>query len=150
MMYKFERLIKEMDEIAGRTDEEVIMQIGETAYEPKNATYFKFASREEMDGLYEAARVVVCHAGVGSIFTALDHGKPVIAVPRRKKYGEHVDDHQLEIARELEKEGAIIAIYNISDLEKALHSIGANPVHIGSERMRLVNALRDYVRELEK
>ena len=150
LLYGFDRLIGEMDEIAGRIAEEVIMQIGETAYEPKNARYFRFASAEKMDQLYEDARVVVCHAGVGSILTALEHGKPIIAVPRRKKYGEHVDDHQLDIAGEMEKEGAIIAIYNISDLEKALHSIGANPVHIGSERMRLVNALRDYVRELEK
>lgn len=150
VMYGFDRLVKEMDEIAGRIAEAVVMQIGETTYKPKNARYFRFTSNEEIDRLYEDARVVVCHAGVGSIVTALEHGKPVIAVPRRKKYGEHVDDHQLEIARELEKEGAIIAIYNISDLEKALHSIGANPVHIGSGRTRLVNALRDYVRELEK
>ena len=148
MMYKFERLIKEMDKIAGRTDEEVIMQIGETAYEPKNATYFKFASREEMDGLYEAAKVVVCHAGVGSIFTALDHGKPVIAVPRRKKYGEHVDDHQLEIARELEKEGRITVVCDVDELEKVLRTI-TNPAHVGSERTKLVNALKGYIRGLE-
>jgi UDP-N-acetylglucosamine transferase subunit ALG13 len=72
-----------MDEIAGRIDEAVIMQIGETTYKPKNARYFRFTSNEEIDRLYEDTRVVVCHAGVGSILTTLEHGKPVIAVPRR-------------------------------------------------------------------
>jgi len=150
LMYGFDRLIKEMDKIAGRVDEEVIIQIGETTYEPKSARYFRFASNEEIDRLYEDARVVVCHAGVGSILTALEHGKPVIAVPRRKKYGEHVDDHQVEIARELEKEGRILAVYDVNELEDALHTISANPVHVGSNRMRLVNALKEYIESIEK
>ena len=121
LMYGFDRLIKEMDEIAGKIGEEVIMQIGETAYEPKNAKYFKFLSREEIDRIYDDARVVVCHAGVGSILTTLEHSKPVIAVPRRREYREVVDDHQLEIARELEKEGRIMVVYDVGDLERMLN-----------------------------
>jgi len=147
LMYGFERLVKEMDGIAGRIDEAVIMQIGETTYKPKNARYFRFTSNEDIDRLYGNARVVACHAGVGSILTALEHGKPVIAVPRRKKYGEHVDDHQLEIARELEKEGRITVVCDVWDLEKVLGDVSTVSKTL-VENERLVNALGKYLNSL--
>jgi len=145
LLYGFDRLIKEMDEIAGRMDEEVIMQIGETAYEPKNARYFRFASKEEMDGLYDDARVVVCHAGVGSILTALEHGKPVIAVPRRKKYGEHIDDHQLDIAGEMEKEGRITVVHDVGELEGALSDVSTASGIKVTDTNTLTKKLKEYV-----
>jgi UDP-N-acetylglucosamine transferase subunit ALG13 len=147
-MYGFERLVKEMDRIAGRIGEVVIMQIGETTYKPKNARYFRFASNEEIDRLYEDARVVVCHAGVGSILTALEHGKIVIAVPRRKKYGEHVDDHQLEIARELEKEGRITVVCDVGGLEKVLDDVSTASKTLVENKRELVKALRKYINSL--
>ena len=147
--YRFDRLIREMDEIAGRMDEEVIMQVGATTYEPKNAKYFKFASKEKMDRLYEDARVVVCHAGVGSILTALEHGKSVIAVPRRKKYGEHIDDHQLEIAGEMEKEGRITVVHDVGELEDVLTNVSAGSVAKVEKDGILVNALKNYLEELD-
>ena len=149
LMYGFDRLVKEMDEIAGRADEEVIMQIGETAYEPKNAKYFRFASKEEMDGLYDDARVVVCHAGVGSILTALEHGKPIIAVPRRKKYGEHIDDHQLDIAGEMEKQGRITVVCDVEELEDVLTNVSTDSVVKVEKDNRLVGALKEYLEGLD-
>jgi UDP-N-acetylglucosamine transferase subunit ALG13 len=149
-MYGFERLVKEMDEIAGRTDEDIIIQIGKTTYEPKNAEYFRFTSNEEIDRLYEDARVVVCHAGVGSILTALEHGKPVIAVPRRKKYGEHIDDHQLDIAGEMEREGRITVVCDVEELEGALNDVStASGMKVVTEG-ELVKALREYINRLAK
>lgn len=150
LMYGFEQLVKEMDEIAGRIEEKVVMQIGNTSYEPKNARYFRFVSKEEIDELHNSARVVVCHAGVGSVLTALEHGKPVIAVPRRKKYGESFDDHQFEIAKELEKEEKIRVIYDVRELERALmnapdgFSVKVEPC------VRLAKTLRQYIKELTK
>ena len=150
LMYGFERLVKEMDRIAGRMDEAVIMQIGETTYKPKNARYFRFTSNEEIDRLYEDVRVVVCHAGVGSILTALEHGKPVIAVPRRKKYGEHVDDHQLEIARELEKERMITVVCDVGDLENVLDDVSTVSKTLVENEGELVKALGKYINSLAK
>lgn len=148
LMYGFERLVKAMDGIAGRMDEVVIMQIGGTTYKPKNARYFRFTSNEEIDRLYEDARVVVCHAGVGSILTAIEHGKPVIAVPRRKKYGEHIDDHQLEITRELEKEGRITVVCDVRDLEKVLGDVSTASKTLVENERELVKALRKYINSL--
>ena len=150
LMYGFERLVKEMDEIVGGMDEAVMMQIGETTYKPKNARYLRVTSNEEIDRLYENARVVVCHAGVGSILTALEYGKPVIAVPRRKKYGEHVDDHQLEIARELGKDGRITVVCDVEDLEKVLGDVSTDfKTSVENER-ELVKALEKYINSLAK
>jgi len=147
LMYGFENLIQEMDKIAGKIDETVVMQIGNTSYEPKKAKYFRFISEKEIDGLYNDARIVVCHAGVGSILTALQHNKPIIAVPRKKKYGEHIDDHQIEIAREWEKEGKIIAVYNIDNLEKTILNF-SQPSEIKIKNGTLIRALTGYLEEL--
>ena len=146
----FERLIREMDRVASKIDEKVIMQIGIANYLPVNVEYFRFLPRNQIEELYKNASVIVCHAGIGTLLTALEHNKPIIAIPRLKEYGEHHDNHQLEIANELEKEGKIIAIYSINDLEDALHYVGENPVHIGCERMRLINALKEYIENLKR
>lgn len=150
LMYGFEQLVKEIDEIAGRTEEKVVVQIGKTSYLPKNAEYFRFGSKEEIDELHKSARVVVCHAGVGSIITALEHDKPVIAVPRRKKFGESFDDHQLEIAKELGKEGAIKVIYDVKELERALMNAYDNFSFKVEQKMKLTNSLKKYINELSE
>jgi beta-1,4-N-acetylglucosaminyltransferase len=145
LMYGFERLVKQMDELAGKIEEEVVIQIGNTPYRPKNARFFTFVSKEEINRLYDNARVVVCHAGVGSILTALDHGKPVIAVTRREKYGEHCDDHQLDIAGAMEKEGWISVVYDEKNLEEALKkAISVSEIKLRSKNI-LVKKLKEYI-----
>lgn len=55
------------------------------------------------------ADVVVTHAGVGSALAAMRAGRRAIYVPRRRRHGEHVDDHQVEMARELNRRGLVLA-----------------------------------------
>jgi beta-1,4-N-acetylglucosaminyltransferase len=147
-MRPFERLVKQMDLIAGKVDEEVVMQVGSTGYEPSNCHYLRFMPGNEIEKLYARARVVVCHAGIGSILTALKYSKPLILVPRMKKHGEHIDDHQLEIAREMERRGTTV-VYDISKLQSALENVKASPVQLTSETS-LVPRLKDYLNQLEK
>ena len=147
--YEFGRVIKEMDRIAGEIDEKVVMQIGHTNYQPKNAEYFRFTSNEEIDELYKNARIIVSHSGAGSIITASRYGKPIIVVPRMRKYGEYWNDHQLEIADALAKEGKIIAVYEVNELEETLKNITANSIKIEKDK-RLVNLLKEYLDNLEK
>lgn len=146
----FPRLVKKMDELVGKINERVLIQIGRTQYKPKNAEYFKFTEDfSKIQELCQKAKVVVTHGGAGTIITALEQGAPVIAVPRLKRYGEMIDDHQLEITGELERAEKIIAVYDVDELECALRNVGENLVHLGSERMRLVNALKEYMEELD-
>jgi len=145
----FERLVKEIDRIAGGIDEEVIMQIGGTKYIPRNSKYFGFATEKEMKELYRQARVVVGHGGAGTIMDVLQEGKPLVVLPRLKKYGEHIDDHQLLLIKELEKDGRVTAVYDVEKLGEALEKAGAKAPQPVKDK-RLVNALKKYIAGFER
>lgn len=149
MVYGFDRLIKKMDDIAGTMSEEVIIQIGNTTYEPKNAKYFRFAPRDHVNKLYASARIIVCHSGVGSIITALEYCRSIIVVPRLKIYGEHIDDHQIEIAKELEMRGIVTVVYNTEDLKKVIDTISGASFVI-NRNGELVVTLKNYLNAIVK
>jgi beta-1,4-N-acetylglucosaminyltransferase len=77
----FDRLVKEMDRLAFQMEEEVVIQTGATKYAPRSARWFDYAPQSEMERLTREARVVVSHAGSGSILTALAYRKPLIVMP---------------------------------------------------------------------
>jgi UDP-N-acetylglucosamine transferase subunit ALG13 len=140
----FERLVKEMDEIAAKIKEDVIMQIAGTKYSPKNAKHFSFATEQEIKELCRQARVVVTHGGVGTILDVLQVGTPVVVVPRLRKHGEVIDDHQLFFVQELEKQRKVIAVYDVERLEEVLLKLDTSKIEIVRDR-RLVNALKGYI-----
>ena len=146
-MRAFERLVREMDRIAGELDEQVVMQISSTDYEPKNCDYLRFLPRNDIEAFYADARIVVCHAGSGSLLTALENNKPLVLAPRMKSYGEVFDDHQLEIAREMESRGTTV-VYNISDLESAIRNVNTSPLKFSTGH-NLVGALKEYLDQLD-
>ena len=105
----FERLIQLVKESKALKSEEIVVQRGYTkCNNSKRIHSFDFIPMEEMDKYIEQADLVIAHGGVGTIFSAIKKGKKVIAVPRLEKYGEHINDHQIEICEELEKEGYIL------------------------------------------
>ena len=144
----FDRLVKKMDEIAGNIDEEVIIQTGGTSFKPQSAKWFDFTTEEEIKELCRKASVVVTHAAM-SILDAWEQGKPVVVVPRLKKYGEAIDDHQLYLVRELENEGKVTAVYNVEKLEEALLRVDLkNPTF--SKDNKLVTALKKYIAQFSQ
>lgn len=136
-----------MDEIAGKIDEKVIMQIGHTEYKPVNAEYFDFVDDfAKIEQLNRDARIVVSHAGAGSILTALNLRSPVIVVPRLKKYNEHMDDHQLEIADAMSSRNGVMTAYNIEDIDQLLQkTVTINQLSVKHD---LVNSLKKYLSNL--
>jgi len=146
--WNFTRLIKEMDRIAEEVNEEVIIQIGYDKYEPKNAKYFRTTTKEEMERLYESTRIIVSHAGIGAIISAIKHNKPIIVIPRRMEYGEHFDNHQVDTARELEREGIVKVVWDIEGIGKVLRDETIN--YEFRKDKRLVIALREYIKSLER
>jgi beta-1,4-N-acetylglucosaminyltransferase len=145
----FERLVKKMDEIAGKIEEKVIIQIGSTDYKPSNAEFFNFASFEEVERLSRAARVIVSHGGTGSILTALEEQKPLIVVPRLKEFNEHLNNHQLELTEALSQAGKIVAVYDVSLLEEALTNMERSKFIKIEKDMRLINFLKDYLTNIK-
>lgn len=149
MMYGFDRLIRWMDSIAEKLDEEIVMQIGNTEYVPAHARYFRFESKEKMDQYYLDARIIVCHAGVGSLMTSLEKEKPVIAVPRSSDLGEVIDNHQFEISKELENEGRIKVAYTMNEVEHHLLEVKYVSSNLGMKN-ELVESLKHYINQLNE
>lgn len=121
----FERLLKQIDkEIKnGNINEEVIVQAGYTKYESENMKIFDYVTQEELNEYVKKARLIITHAGVGSILTGLENDKKVIVVPRLEKYGEHTNDHQVQIAEQFSEEGYVIYLKNLKDLVKVINEI---------------------------
>lgn len=116
---QFNRIIQEVDRLKGEgiIEDEVIMQTGFSTYEPKYCRWSKLIPYEEMNANIEKARIVITHGGPASFIAPLQIGKIPIVVPRQKQYEEHVNDHQLEFCRAVEKRlGGIIIVEEISDL----------------------------------
>lgn len=134
-----------MDEIAGKIDEEVIMQIGCTEYKPNHAKYFRFIKQKDIEELYQNSRIIVCHSGIGSILTAMKFNKPTIIVPRRKKHGEHIDDHQMDISKEMDKERLITVVYDVENLEFVLSDFSSIIVPKIKTDSKLMEMLRAYL-----
>lgn len=100
--FPFDRLLKMIDTLIEEkiiVDSDVIGQIGYATYQPKHFSSIDFYSKDEMDKLIEQADVIITHGGTGSIISALEKKKKVIVCPREFKYGEHVDDHQVQITK---------------------------------------------------
>jgi UDP-N-acetylglucosamine transferase subunit ALG13 len=142
---RFERLTAAAQELA--RDEEVVLQHGHTPVPPGNATLREFMSFDELLDHVRGARVVVMHAGVGSIIAALSTGTRPIVVPRLHRYGEAVDDHQLDFGRRADAVGLVTLVEDPADLPAAVGShAGASSVEIGAGN-KLVAELRGYLAE---
>lgn len=101
-------------------NEEIIAQIGHTKFQSNKIKCFEFIENEKLQQYIKDAELIICHAGVGTIFECLHQNKKVIAVPRLQEFKEHVDNHQLEICEALEKEGYILVCKKDDDFDEIL------------------------------
>lgn len=117
--YSFDRMVRPLDEAAGRNGWDVFVQLGHTRYEPRHCKFERFLDRGRLLGLIEEAELLVTQGGFGSIREALQFTKPIVAVPRKPQLNES-QDHQEELVRELEAMGYVIGVYDASQLEGAI------------------------------
>lgn len=121
----FNRLVEEVDRLkgVGEIDDEVIIQRGYSTYEPKYCRSYDLIPWEEMQKYNREARIVITHGGPASFLGVLAVGKVPIVVPRQAQFNEHVNDHQLEFCREVEKRlNNIIVVENILDLKEKIEN----------------------------
>lgn len=119
--FQFDRLLKKIDELIydRAITEEVFAQTGYSSYEPQHYLFQKFLDRDEFAKMEAKADIVITHGGTGAIIGAVKQGKKVIAVPRLAKYGEHVDDHQIQLVQQFDGMGIIAACYDVEKLDSA-------------------------------
>lgn len=116
----FERLLIKIDEMInkGIIQEEVIVQAGYTKYKSKNMEIFDFIDMNQFNSYIERADKMITHAGVGSIINGINNGIPVLAVARRVKYGEHENDHQVEITNKFIEQQYILGCLEVEEVEE--------------------------------
>ena len=112
--FQLNRLLKEVDELCGQglINDEVFAQIGHSDYYPKNYKWVDFLDKLDFEYTISSCSLIITHSGVGSIISSQKSGVPVIVYPRLKKYKEHVDDHQLEIAQAFEKKNFVLCCHD--------------------------------------
>jgi len=153
--HPFDRLIREVDSLKERgiIREEVFIQIGFARYRPAHCPFAEVLGFGEMREKTKEARIVVTHGGPGSIMPVLYSGRVPVVVPRRKRYGEVVDDHQVSFARKLEKEGRIILVEAIEDLGAAIEAYETRARELTSrikrDRISAEENLSRFVQALE-
>ena len=115
----FNRLVKAVDDLKrdGVITEDVIIQTGFSTYEPKYCHWSKLRPYKQMIENVKNARIVITHGGPASFIMPLQIGKTPIVVPRQHKFNEHINDHQVEFARNVsERMGTIIDVEDIFKL----------------------------------
>lgn len=146
---EFTRLLKEIERNIDEENikEEVIVQAGFTKYKSDKMKIFDMLPKEELMEYVKKANLVITHGGVGSIQTALQENKKVIAVPRKSKYSEHVNDHQCQIVKTFDEKGYLIGTNGIEDLEEALKkSKDFNPVKYKKSENNIINIIDNYLK----
>ena len=117
----FDRMVKVVDAWAaerGRTD--IFAQIGEGGWEPKAFPFVHFLNPVEYKERFAAARVIIGHAGMGTILSALHHGKPILVMPKKASLGEQRNEHQLATARRMMKMGNVAVAFDEAELREKL------------------------------
>jgi UDP-N-acetylglucosamine transferase subunit ALG13 len=95
----FDRMVSVVDDWAGRSGADVFAQVGPTQRKFAHMRCAEFLEPAEFDRYFNEAKLVIAHAGMGSILSALSYGKPIIVVPRKASLGEHRNDHQMATAK---------------------------------------------------
>jgi len=148
--FPFDRLTRSVDEAVDGSGlgEDIFGQIGDGSYQPRNFQTVPFLKKSEYDRCMREATGIISHAGIGTIATALEYGKPLLVMPRLKKCGEVVNDHQLAIARKFEQMGYLLAAYNPRDLPAAMEKLKTfAPRRRETQADLVANRIAQFLRE---
>lgn len=145
----FDRLVKAVDRWAGENNRhDVFAQIGRGGWEPEFISFTALLEPAEFKERLAGSSIVVGHAGMGTIFSALQNSKPILVMPRRGHLGETRNDHQMATARELQAMGKVSVAFDEVELLECLDRLGElTPKERISPyaSQELVGALRDFI-----
>lgn len=137
----------------GIIKEEIFAQIGTSTYQPKHFEYRDFLSQEEFQEKVNAADIVISHGASGSIMKALNAGKKVIAVTRLEKYGEHINDHQIQNNEAFAANKYVLAVFehDMEDLGAAVQAYYEGTADVvpwkNKDPMAIVNMIQEFIQE---
>jgi UDP-N-acetylglucosamine transferase subunit ALG13 len=107
----------------GVIKDKVVVQAGCTSFKSSNMEIFDLIPIDEFENLIASCDILITHGGVGSIITGLKHNKKVIAAARLKEYGEHTNNHQIQIIDNFVENKYILSLNDFDNLDKVLKNI---------------------------
>jgi UDP-N-acetylglucosamine transferase subunit ALG13 len=150
--FPFDRLVREVDGIfdEGLIGETLFAQIGESPYKPRNFESVSHLEKSEFENYVKQSSGIIGHAGMGTIIAALSNHKPLLAMPRLKRYREAVNDHQMAIAKKFEELGHILVAYDTEDLPRCIRQL---KTFVPKERKAnpdaVINRIRNFLNNLQ-
>lgn len=127
--FPFDRLIEMVDSIAGDLGEEVVAQAMPGKYAPRHFKLQALIPARQFEEYVAKSRLIVAHAGMGIIITAMRLGKPLLVLPRMARLGEHRNDHQLSTASHLQQMGYVTVVNDEAELRRYLSDTSAIAGH---------------------
>lgn len=149
--FQFNRLFRKLDQLKGELiiRDIIIGQRGVSDYHPRNFKTFDYCNLEKMKNYIDKCDILITHAGTSSIIQGLRSKKKVLVVPRLKEFNEHIDDHQIELARVFENKNLIEVVYKINDLESKIRIAKSKKYSdFQSDNLRLLNSINAYLKEI--
>ena len=142
----FDRLIEILDRIAPELDDEIYAQALKGKYKPKNFKLIDFIEPDEFEKVFMQARLIVAHAGMGTILSALCNSKPLIIFPRLASLGEHRNEHQSATAKMIKEKKYAYVATDEEELRELLHKDLRPMKEIGEfASENLIKSLEDFI-----
>ena len=151
--FQFNRLLAAVDKLIDKNviNDEVFAQTGCSDYRPENYKYKQFLDRNEFEEWENKCDIMITHGGTGAIIGAVKKGKKVVAVPRLAKYGEHVDDHQMQLLKQFEDMDIIESCYDLSRLGKAVEVARKKEYkQYVSNTKKIIDSIESYISDSGK
>ena len=147
----FTRLLDEIQNQInlGNIKDKVIVQAGHTKYDSEDMEIFDLIDREKFSELIGKCDLLITHGGVGSILTGLKNKKKLIVCPRLSKYGEHVNDHQVQIVNKFYEAGYILKYEEDDDFKDVLYKVEEfEPKIFKSNTDNFVKIIKKFIDDL--
>jgi Uncharacterized conserved protein len=147
----FIRLLEAVDNAIkkGAIKEKVVVQAGYTKYDSKNMELFDYIPANKFEELVKECDLLITHGGVGSILTGVTNDKKVIVAARLSEYGEHVNDHQLQIVEEFVNAGYVLELKDFKKLDKLINQISKfKPKKFIKGSHNMINLIEGYIDNL--
>lgn len=119
----FDRMVSAVNAWAAKSEEEIVAQVGPTKRNFPHLRQQEFLDPVDFDRYFEQARLIVSHAGIGSIIGALSYGKPIIIIPRKADLGEHRNNHQIATAKRFTQTPSVYVAWDEKELINVLTAL---------------------------
>lgn len=145
----FDRMVRVIDRWAGETGRrDVFAQIGEGGWQPSHIAFVEFLEPVEFKERFARATLIIGHAGMGTILSALLHGKPILVMPKKASLGEHRNEHQTATARRMMALGNVNVAFDEVELREQLDridSLQARATIASHASGGLVEGIREFI-----